>query len=171
MSESSCTSDVKDVSAFNNFADLADAAMITAAGQILLRHVQRRVISALETAGFRAASWAHRPYLNSSKVRVLRESLQVVDPLTEAVFDLQLEFMLTQISSVTRLRLDCTARTLPGGKCLTEAEIVNLHWGSLDLVEIENALHKAFHELVAPEGLNDDAFAGLVNNLTYSLAP
>lgn len=156
---------------FTTFAELADAAHLSPGGQALLRHAQRRIVAALEAAGFRAAAWANRSNPMSTAVRTVYESLKVVDPLNEAVFDIELRFTLTQVGRLTAWHLTTTTRSVTEDRTLTCAEIAYQTWESDELAETYALFQAAFQAHVAPDGIADEVFSALADELSFEVAP
>jgi hypothetical protein len=156
---------------FTTFAELADASQLSAAGQVLLRYVQRRAIASFEEGGFQCAAWASRSTSLSDSVRTIKESLRVVDPLSDEVFDMELRFTLMQVDAQIGLTLELCMRSDTADRHVTNSEIAYIRWVSPNLRDIEERCHEAYHRLVTPEGISDDVFAGLASKLSFALAP
>lgn len=178
MNAAPTISDTADVSSglavprFDTFAELADAAHLSSAGQALLRHVQRRIVASLEAAGFRVAAWASRPNPMSPLVRTVYESLKVVDPLNAEVFDIELQFRLKQFSWLTEWHLVASVRREgAGGGHLTGTEIVHESWKSVEFPDAYAHYQAAFLARVAPDGIADEVFSSLADNLSFEVAP
>ena len=166
------TSTTPAVPLFATFAEMADAAHLSSAGQALLRHVQRRIVAALEAAGFRVAAWASRPNPMSPLVRTVYESLKVVDPLNAAVFDIELRFTLKQYSWLTEWQLTATVRSEgEGGGHLTCAEFIFDTWESVELPETYALFQAAFVARLAPDGIADEVFSSLADDIAFEVAP
>lgn len=175
MSDAAILAGVPDTSTtpvVSTFAELADAAQLSSSGQALLRNVQRRIVAALEGAGFRVAAWASRPNPMTPLVRTVYESLKVVDPLNAAVFDIELRFTLKQFSWLTEWQLTASVRSEgERGGHLTCAEFAFETWQSVELPETYALFQAAFQARLAPDGIADDVFSTLADELTFELAP
>mgnify|MGYP006315868799 CR=1 FL=1 len=153
------------------FAELADASQLSSAGQVLLRHAQRRIVASLEAAGFQVAAWCSRANPMSPSVRTVYESLRVIDPLNAEVLDVELRFTLMQVGSRTRLHPEVSVRSETKNRSLTSAELAYRNWDTLDLVDVGTHFQQAFHALAAPEGMADAVFDTLAEKLSLALAP